>query len=68
MRCRKIGSEREVYSNAGLPQEAKKISNKQPVFTPKEIEKEIKSKPIFSRRKEIIKNQNINKYNRDQWK
>ena len=28
-------SKREVYSNKILPQETRKISNKQPVFTPK---------------------------------
>ena len=30
---------REVYSNTGLPQEARKISNKQPNLTPKEARK-----------------------------
>ena len=31
----KISSKREVYSNTSLPQETRKISNKQPNLTPK---------------------------------
>ena len=31
----KSGSKREVYSNRNLPQEIRKISNKQPNFTSK---------------------------------
>jgi len=42
---------REVYSNIGLPQEARKISNKQPSFTLKELKKEQRMKPKASRRK-----------------
>ena len=33
--CSKSGSKREIYSNIGLPQEVRKISNKQPNLTPK---------------------------------
>ena len=33
--CSKSCSKREVYSNTGLPQEARKISNKQPNLTSK---------------------------------
>ena len=33
--CSKSSSKREVYSNTILPQETRKISNKQPNFTPK---------------------------------
>ena len=33
--CSKICANREVYSNTGLPQEARKISNKQPNLIPK---------------------------------
>ena len=33
--CSKNSSKREVYSNTRLPQETRKISNKQPNFTPK---------------------------------
>ena len=47
---------REVYSNTVLPQETRKISNKQPNLTPKAIrERRTKKKPKVSRRKEIIK-------------
>jgi len=54
--CSKSCSKREVYSNAGIPQEARKISNKQPNLTSKRARKkkeEIKLKA--SKRKEIIK-------------
>ena len=40
MGCSKSSSKREVYSNTILPQETRKISNKQPNFTPKAIRKE----------------------------
>ena len=36
MGCSKSSSKREVYSNTILPQETRKISNKQPNLTPKE--------------------------------
>ena len=35
MGCSKSSSKREVYSNTSLPQETRKISNKQPNLTPK---------------------------------
>ena len=35
MGCSKSSSQREVYSNIILPQEAIKTSNRQPNFTPK---------------------------------
>ena len=35
MGCSKSSSKREVYSNTILPQETRKISNKQPKLTPK---------------------------------
>ena len=35
MGCSKSSSKREVYSNTILPQETRKISNKQPDLTPK---------------------------------
>ena len=41
--CSKNGSKREVYSNTGLPQETRKISNKQPNLTPKGGRKRTKS-------------------------
>ena len=34
--CRKSSSKREVYSNTSLPQETRKISNKQSNVTPRE--------------------------------
>ena len=39
------GAMREVYSNTILPQETRKISNKQPNLTPKQLEKEKQTKP-----------------------
>ena len=35
MRCRKSSSKREIYSDTGLPQETRKISNKQSNLAPK---------------------------------
>ena len=55
MGCSKSSSEREVYSNTILPQEARKTSNRQPKFTPKTTRKSRIKKPKISRRKEIIK-------------
>ena len=43
-----------MYSNTSLPQEMRETSNKQPNFTPKQLEKENKN-PKFSRRKKIVK-------------
>ena len=40
MWCSKSSSKREVYSNTILPQETRKISNRQPNFTPKTPGKE----------------------------
>ena len=48
MGYKESGSKKEVYSNTILPQETRKISNKQP-------EKEEQTKPKVSRRKEITK-------------
>ena len=39
--CSKSSFKREVYSNTGLPQEARKISNEQPNLAPKDL-KELK--------------------------
>ena len=55
MRCSKSNFKREVHSNTGLPQNTRKISNKQPNLTPKRIRKEEQTKSKVSRRKEIIK-------------
>ena len=51
MGCSKRGSKREVCSNTGLPQEARKISNKQLNLIPKGVRK----RRINMRRKKIIK-------------
>ena len=54
MGCSKHCFKREVNSNTSLPQETRKISNKQPNFTNKAT-RERRTKPKVSRRKEIIK-------------
>ena len=54
MGCSKSASKGKVYSNTGVPQEAKR-NLKQPNFTPKEPEKKNKTKLNHSKRKEIIK-------------
>ena len=53
----KSSSKREVYSNAILPQETRKTSNKQPNSTSKTTGKRRRTteNPKISRRKEIIK-------------
>ena len=53
--CSKSSFKNEVYSNTSIPQETRKISNKQFTLHVKEQEKEERSKPKVSRRKEIIK-------------
>ena len=67
MECNKSISNREVYSDTSLPQQTRKISNKQPKLTPKATRENTKNKNTqkkkkthtqqnkFSRRKEIIK-------------
>ena len=40
MKHSKSSSKREIYSNAILPQETRKTSNRQPNFTLKQLEKE----------------------------
>ena len=55
MGCSKSSSKREVYNNTILPQETRKISNRQPNFTPKTTGKRPKKK--ISGRKEIIKSE-----------
>ena len=57
MGCSKSSSKREVYSNTILPQEARKMSNRQPHFTLKGTGKRRRTtttKAKISRRKEII--------------
>ena len=50
----KNSSKRKVYSNTSLPQDTRKISNKQPNLTPIATSRK-RTKPKISRRKEIIK-------------
>ena len=54
MRHSKSSSKREVYSNTILPQETRKVPNKQPNLTPKAT-RERKTNKKVCRRKEIIK-------------
>ena len=55
MGCSKSSSKREVYNNTILPQETRKISNKQPILTPKATGERRTTKPNVKIRKEIIK-------------
>ena len=55
MGCNKGSSKREVYSNTILPQETRKISNKQSNLTPKWTRERRTKIPKVSRMKEIIK-------------
>ena len=56
MGCSKSSSKRDVYSSTFLPQETRKMSNKQRNLTPKAIrERRTKKSPKVGRRKEIIK-------------
>ena len=48
-------SSREIYSNTGLPQETRKISNKQPNLLFLKLAKVKQTKTKACRRKEIIK-------------
>ena len=54
MGCSKSSSKREVYSYTSLPQETRKISNKEPILTPKVTKETRTNKTQISRRKEII--------------
>ena len=55
MGCSKKSFKRELHCNTGLPQETRKISNKQPNLTPKAIRERRTKTPKVSRKKEIIK-------------
>ena len=55
MGCSKSSSKREVYSYTIVPQETRKISNKNLTLYLKHLEKEEQTKSKVSRRKEIIK-------------
>ena len=54
MESSQSSSKREPYNNTSLIQETTKSSNKQPNLTPNQQEKDEKTKPKVSRRKEII--------------
>ena len=41
MEFSKISVKREVHSNTSLSQESRETSNKQPNFTPKQLEKDL---------------------------
>ena len=55
MGCCKSSCKREVYSYTCLPQEIRKISNKQSNITPKATRERRTNKTKDSRKKEIIK-------------
>ena len=50
----KSSSKREIYSNKILPQETRKISNRQRNFTPKTNGKRITKNPKIHKSKEIL--------------
>ena len=54
LRCSKSSPIKEVYSNIGLPQEARKVSNNLTLHL-KELDKVQKMESKASKRKEIIK-------------
>jgi len=51
MGCSKSSSKREVYSNTTLPQETRKISNRQPNLSPKTTGKRTKTPPKLEGKK-----------------
>ena len=51
----KSSAKEKVHSNAGLPQETRKKSNKNLTLQIKQLEKEEMKNPRVSRRKEILK-------------
>ena len=61
MECSKSSSKREVYSNTGLPQETRKISNKQPNLPPKRIRKRRTNKGQSQQKEGNNKDQRGNK-------
>ena len=53
--CSKSSSKREVHNSTILPQQTRKISNRQPNITPKTTGKRRTTLPPIHRKKEIIK-------------
>ena len=66
MKCSKHSSKKEVYSDTNLPQEIRKISNKQPKLTLTDV-KERRTNKTQSRREKNIRSEQ-NKWTRDQKK
>ena len=65
LECSKSSSRREVHRDIGLPQETRKISNKQPKLPPKRIRKRRTNKPQSQQKEGNNKAQRENKYNRN---
>ena len=61
MGCSKSSSKREFYSNTSLPQEIRKISNKQPNLSPKGIRKRGTNKAQNKQKQKNNKDQRENK-------
>ena len=55
MGCSKSSSKREVYGNTILPQETRKILNRQPNFTPKTTGKKNRKTPKLAERKTSLR-------------
>ena len=54
LECSKSSSKKEVYTNTNVPQETRKISNKQPNLTPKAIKERRTKKPQPSAGEAVI--------------
>ena len=54
MECTKNSSMKDTHRNTSLPQETRKILNKQFDLTLKEVEKAEQTKPKISRRQKIV--------------
>ena len=54
MGCSKSSYQRKGYGETSLPQEVRKISDKQPILTPKGTRKNEQTKTKVTRRNEII--------------
>ena len=66
MGCSKSNSKREVYRNTSLPQETRKISNKQSNFTPKGTRERRTNKTQSQQKERNHKDQSRNKRNRNE--
>ena len=61
----KSSSKKEFYSNTSLPQETRKISNKQPNLTPEATRERRTNKTLSQQQERNHKDQSRNKWNRD---